>query len=186
MPEPTPFTIALNHYLSLATLIAIVVLVIITIHFLYCFFNKKSSWFFDTLSEWVLVKGFFIALFGTLLSLYYSYGLLYTPCELCWFQRIFLYPQLFIFGLAWWKKDRTILPYSLLLSIVGFLIAIYHHMLQIGYNLYKPCSAIPFSADCAKPLFVEYGFVTFPLMAGVLFGFLIIMTAGTLYIKKRG
>jgi hypothetical protein len=62
-----------------------------------------------------------------------------------------------------------------MLSLIGFAIAVYHHMLQIGYNIYKPCSTAPFAVDCAKPSFIEFGFVTFPLMAVVLFGFLALL-----------
>jgi disulfide bond formation protein DsbB len=84
-----------------------------------------------------------------------------------------MYSQVFIFGYAWYRKERNILPYTLMLSLIGFGIGVYNHMLQIGFDLMKPCSTAPFAVDCSKPSFVEYGFVTFPLMSVVLFGFLI-------------
>ena len=80
-----------------------------------------------------------------------------------------------MFGYAWYKKDYAVLRYSTVFSVVGFAIALYHHMLQIGYDLMKPCSSAPFAVDCAKPSFVEFGFVTFPLMSAVLFGVMIIV-----------
>ena len=84
-----------------------------------------------------------------------------------------MYALFFIFGYAWFRKERVILPYALMLSLIGFAIGVYHHMLQIGFDLMKPCSSAPFAVDCSKPSFIEYGFVTFPLMSVVLFGFLI-------------
>lgn len=125
-----------------------------------------------------------MTLSGAFMTLFYSDYLMYPPCDLCWFQRIFLYPQIVLFGIAWYRKDRGVLPYVGALSLVGLVVAVYHHMLQIGYDMYKPCSSAPFAVDCAKPSFVEYGFVTFPLMAVVLFGFLLLFTIVSVKIKK--
>lgn len=163
----------LNHYLSLATIIAGGALVLLICYVVYRAITKTKCVILDTVAEYILPLGFFITLGGTVMSLFYSDYLNYAPCSLCWYQRVFLYSQVVLFGYAWYKKDRNILPYTLALSIVGGVVAIYHHLLQIGYNVYKPCSSAPFAVDCAKPSFVEYGFVTFPLMAVVLFGFLI-------------
>ena len=77
------------------------------------------------------------------------------------------------------------LRYSAVLSVVGVAIALYHHMLQIGYNLMKPCSSAPFAVDCAKPSFVEFGFVTFPLMSAVLFSILLIVIFIASVLAKR-
>jgi disulfide bond formation protein DsbB len=89
---------------------------------------------------------------------------------------VFLYSQLFIFGLAWYKNDRKIFDYTLLLSIMGFIVATYQSYLQLGYSELLPCPVVASTIDCAKPTFIEYGFVTFPFMAVVLFAFLIILS----------
>ena len=168
----------LNHYLSLATIIGggALILLVCYISFAINFReDRREPVLLKAISEYILPIGFFATLGGTFMSLFYSDYLFYTPCSLCWYQRVFLYAQVFLFGLAWYKKDRNILPYSLLLSVVGFIIALDHHILQIGYNALAPCSTAPFAADCSVPSFIEFGFVTFPLMSVVLFGFLIVM-----------
>lgn len=168
----------LNHYLSIATIIgggALLLLVCYISFAIYFREDRREPKLLKFISENVLPFGFFATLGGALMSLFYSEYLFYAPCSLCWYQRIFLYSQIFLFGLAWYKKDRNILPYSLLLSVVGLIIAIDHHILQIGYNVLAPCSTAPFAVDCSKPSFIEFGFVTFPLMSVVLFGFLIVM-----------
>jgi disulfide bond formation protein DsbB len=71
--------------------------------------------------------GFLISLFATIMSLYYSYYLHIAPCELCWLQRIFIYPQVVLFGMAWYKKDTGIYDYIIFLSGIGLIIATYHH-----------------------------------------------------------
>jgi len=55
-------------------------------------------------------------------------------------------------------------------------VALYQEYLQLGYSELIPCPAISNFADCAKPTFLEYGFITFPFASVVLFGFLILMS----------
>lgn len=164
-----------NHYLSLVTLGGLFVLTLAIVFVFYTFNTKKESNILSRVASHALPLGFFVSLFGMLMSLFYSEYLHIPPCDLCWFQRIFMYSQVFLFGIAWYKKDNGIFIYSLWLSIVGISIGLYHHIMQLGYDVYKPCSTAPFAVDCAKPTFIEYGFVTFPLMAVVLFGFLILL-----------
>lgn len=174
----------LTHFLSLGTIVGAVILLLWVAYTIHLVYQKRGSPLTVMLSKYVLPLGFLISFMGVALSLFYSEVLHYAPCDLCWFQRIFLYPQMFLFGLAWYKKDKAILPYSCMLSVVGFIIALYHHMLQIGFDLLKPCSSAPFAVDCAKPSFIEYGFVTFPFMAVVLFGFLILLVITSVKFKK--
>ncbi len=170
-----PLAGILNHYLSLLALIGAVVLVLWLLVIIYSYFTHKKFNFLSTVSRYGLWFGFLVSLIGTALSLFYSQVIGYEPCELCWFQRIFLYPQVILFAIALLKKDTKIFPYILGLSLVGEFIALYHHMLQLGYDLYKPCSKALFAVSCAKPSFIEYGFVSFPFMGAVSFGALILI-----------
>ena len=67
-----------------------------------------------------------VALVATLGSLYYSEVRLFLPCELCWYQRIFMYPQAVILGLALWRQDFGVWPYSLALSLLGGSVSVLH------------------------------------------------------------
>lgn len=60
-----------------------------------------------------------IAVVATAGSLYYSEVLGYTPCELCWIQRIFMYPLVVVFGVAAVKKDTAVALPGLFLSGIG-------------------------------------------------------------------
>jgi disulfide bond formation protein DsbB len=181
MLENTALIASSNHLFALLSLIGLVFIVIWIIDLIVIAMWvptwKKSM--FAWVTRYALPLGFFVALFAMLGSLYYSYYLHIAACELCWFARIFVYSQVFIFGLAWYKNDRRIFDYIMLLSGVGMLIGLYHHYLQLGYDLYKPCASIPFAADCSVPTFIEYGFITYPLMGVVTFGilFLLALTA---------
>ncbi|MGR5922655.1 disulfide bond formation protein B [Bacillus pacificus] len=46
----------------------------------------------------------FISLIATCGSLYFSEILGFTPCNLCWYQRIFMYPLIFLIIIAMIKR----------------------------------------------------------------------------------
>ena len=98
-------------------------------------------------------------------SLYIEYGMNLPPCLMCWWQRIFLYPTALISGIAFSKnaKFSEIADYVLGLSILGSLVALYQHLLQMMPTnpLLVPCDA---TGDCAVRSVFELGFVTLPWM----------------------
>jgi disulfide bond formation protein DsbB len=184
MQEHPAYADTLNYYLSLATIIGAVFVVLFFIAVMYLSYKKDVEKYAKCLGDYIFPLGFFVTLGGTALTLFYQYILHYEPCDLCWYQRVFLYPQVLLFAYAWYKKDRAVLPYALVLSVTGFVVALYHHALQVGFDLMKPCSTAPFAVNCSKPSFIEFGFVTFPFMAVVLFGFLSLIYITVLKLKK--
>ena len=74
--------------------------------------------------------GFVTALIATLGSLFFSEILHLPPCVLCWYQRILMYPLVWIIAVGIIKKDKNLALYVLPLSIIGSLIALYHTLLQ--------------------------------------------------------
>ncbi|MCL6604756.1 MAG: disulfide bond formation protein B [Paenibacillus sp.] len=101
-------------------------------------------------------------------SLYLSEVLKYEPCKLCWFQRIFMYPQLFLLGIATYRNDKRIIPYVLPLSLIGGSISIYHYAKQKipALNEILPCSI---GVPCNKDYLNFFGFITIPLLALIAF-----------------
>ena len=116
---------------------------------------------------------FFISLASVGISLFYSEILGFIPCGLCWLQRIFLYPQVILAGIAWYKKDNIIADYLIALSGAGALVALYQHYLQMGGSAFIPCPAVGPSIDCAQRFLFEFGYITFPLMSFSVFVFII-------------
>lgn len=111
-----------------------------------------------------------LSVLASLITLYYSEILGLVPCGLCWLERTMLYPSAIMLSVAAYLKDRSILRYVLILSIIGAVIALYHHYLQVGGTSVLPCPASG-NGDCAKRVIFEFGFVTFPLMAFAIFFF---------------
>lgn len=120
-----------------------------------------------------LLFSFLVALVSMASSLFYSEIARFVPCLLCWWQRIFLFPQVFILGLALWKKNKNIGAYSILLSIIGGVFAAYHSYLQFGGSPLVPCSANGIAASCTQRYFLEFSYVSIPTMA--LTGFIMII-----------
>jgi disulfide bond formation protein DsbB len=121
----------------------------------------------------ILVLGFLTALAALVSSLTYSNIIGFPPCLLCWYSRIFFYPQLFLFGMAFWKKDFKIIDYALVLTAIGTLISLYHVISEnIGYSV-LPCEAS--GPSCLIKYVYEYGFITIPVMGLVGFGSLLLM-----------
>lgn len=119
----------------------------------------------------------FVLLFSAVaaaLTLVYSEVFGLVPCGLCWMQRVFLYPQIVVAGLALAYRDRTYAPlYLVWLSVIGLVIALYQHYLQMGGGSFLPCPAA--AGDCAQRIVFEFGFITFPFMAATLFAFNIVV-----------
>lgn len=122
-----------------------------------------------------LLFGFIVALICTLGSLFYSEIAHFTPCTLCWYQRVFMYPQAIILAIAYAKKDRHAVLYSIVMSMLGAGIALYHYLLQINViGEILPCTTVGYSVSCAEKFVMTFGYITIPLMS--LSGFLLILS----------
>lgn len=166
----------LNTYIPIGVLIAFILLVLIFVLYFYKRKTKKKSKILKLLSSYSLLIGFLLTLFGTIMSLIYSDFLNIPPCGLCWFQRIFLYSQLVLFTVAYLKNDKKVFKYTLSLSVVGALFSAYHSYIQLGFDSSLPCPSTSGMADCAEPLFLSFGFVTFPFASLTVFLFLILLS----------
>jgi len=176
-PEKQQVFLSLNYNVSLLTIVLGIFLLIWIISLVYFSKRKKECEKFSSIFKYSLPIGFFVSLVASLITLYYSDILGVLPCGLCWFQRVSLYAMVLIFGLAWLRNDKNIFPYVLVLSIFGEIISLYHHYLQMGYSELLPCPVVASTIDCAKPTFIEFGFITFPFMAVILFIFFILLAS---------
>ena len=54
------------------------------------------------------------------------------PCDLCWFQRSFMFPLAVVLGVAIWNVDVMVWKYAAPLAGFGAIIAPYQTLLYIG------------------------------------------------------
>ena len=134
-------------------------------------YTKLLSYIDKNLLEWA----FFISSSATMASLILSNILRYVPCELCWFQRILMFPLPFIFAVALLRRDKLVYLYALPLIILGSIIALYQSLLQ--WNVLSETSATCSltNISCGEPIINWLGFLTIPfgsLLSFVLLGWL--------------
>ena len=77
------------------------------------------------------ILAFLVALTAMCGSLSYQFLLKLTPCDLCWFQRIFMYPLSFIIAISLLKKTENVHIYVMPLCVIGAFIAAYHYYIQV-------------------------------------------------------
>lgn len=118
----------------------------------------------------LLALAWLVALVATLGSLYYSEVRNFIPCTLCWYQRIAMYPLVFLLGMATWRNDAGIRPYALTLSLLGLFWSSYHLL-----ELWVPGLA-PNVCKGPIPCNVEY-MPSFPIPLQAWIAFLLISMA---------
>jgi len=112
-----------------------------------------------------LFLAWLISLIAMILSLYSTYVLNISPCPLCWFQRVCLYPLVIILGIAAFKDDSFIVPYIVALPVIGFLFALYQYLEQMipGFAPIQLCRAN--GVPCSTIHFQWLGFITYPFLS---------------------
>ncbi len=174
----TRFAEHVNFIASLGTVAIQVLTLGLIVIWLVARFGKQTEtvkWareFLAKVGSYALIGGFLVAITSVTISLVYSNVIGFEPCELCWIQRIFLYPQAIILGLALWKKTKDAATYCLALSIIGLLVAGYHYYGQTFNPGALPACAAGGGVSCAVRFFVEFGYITIPLMSFTAFLFL--------------
>jgi len=165
----------INKLLAVCVIGAQIFIVLIILYFI--FFKKNYLAIHKLLSKNGIRLSFIVALTAALGSLFYSNVAGFTPCELCWFQRIFMYPEVIILGLALLKKDEKIVDYALILAVIGWVISVYHN-----YIYFKGLSSTVcrIGESCITPYVTEFGYITIPMMALTAFSLIIVF----LYAKR--
>ncbi|MEI8230275.1 MAG: disulfide bond formation protein B [Candidatus Peregrinibacteria bacterium] len=146
---------------------------------------KKVCYLIPLFQKHGLVILFIIATIATCGSLYFSEIAGFPPCKLCWFQRIFMYAQVPLLLLALNKRDRSIAPYILLLSILGIIFSTWHYSEQIYYNIHPEAitSCDPTGVSCVNFQILAFGYITIPLMAFT--AFLMNIAVSVTMIKRK-
>ena len=94
--------------------------------------KKKAS--SETIEpDWMLLFAAWIMATGaTVTSLFFSEVMQVPVCELCWYQRIVMYPLVPILALGLFPHDPKVVRYALPLVAIGWLTALFHVLLVAG------------------------------------------------------
>jgi len=124
--------------------------------------RAKLRTFFANYGRLIL---FVLSLAAMLATLWMQYYGNLSPCLMCWWQRICMYPLVLISGIAILKNTalNEVADYILGLSIIGAGIALYQHLLQmLPQGALIPCDA---ANECGVRSVFEFGYITIPWMA---------------------
>ncbi|MDF2466444.1 MAG: disulfide bond formation protein DsbB [Ramlibacter sp.] len=114
---------------------------------------------------WGLVfAAWLVAAVSTLGALFLGEVMGFAPCVLCWYQRIFMFPLVFVLAMGLFPLDAKVVRYAFPLAAAGWLIAAYHVLLVAGII---PESATPCTqgVPCGQVQVAWFGFVTIPLLS---------------------
>lgn len=122
-----------------------------------------------------------VSFVATLGSLYFSEIREFEPCELCWFQRIFMYPIVLISLIAYIQKNAKIAITTLVFSCIGGAISLYHYGIQKLEFLTETapsCGRVP----CTGQYINWLGFITIPFLALTAF---VLILGTSIYMLKQ-
>lgn len=129
---------------------------------------------------------FIVAFLSAAGSLYFSEIMLLEPCKLCWYQRILMYPLVVLNAVAIMRKEARFYAYNLVLSVPGFLIAVYHYVIQMrgeAVTGFAACTAG--GKSCTEIDWTVGGFLTIPLLSALAFLFVTLLNLVGLFLARK-
>lgn len=132
--------------------------------------------------DWNLLFACWLIASGAALgSLFFSDVMGFTPCVLCWYQRIALFPLVLILPMGLFPFDAKAVKFALPLTVAGLLTAVYHNLLYAGFipKSIQPCTQ---GVPCTEKYIELFGFLSIPLLSLLAFA---AMTALLIIIKRR-
>jgi disulfide bond formation protein DsbB len=118
----------------------------------------------STVAPQSVLFAWIVATVTTLGSLYYSEHAGFVPCELCWYQRILMYPLVLVLGVALLRRDRAVWITALVFVGIGAPLSLYHWLVE-RVPAFEESSSCSVTVPCSTPWFEKLGFVTLAWMA---------------------
>ncbi len=130
--------------------------------------------------KYSLYSAWLLSCIGVLVSLYFSEILHHPPCNLCWYQRIALFPLALVLGIATYTGDLKVIRYALPLAIVGLCFALYQVALQEipDWNPLELCGAGP---SCSDKIDIGLGPISIPMLSSGCFLCISLLMIGAWY-----
>jgi disulfide bond formation protein DsbB len=129
-----------------------------------------------------LWAAFLVAAIATGGSLFFSEVAHFVPCELCWYQRICMYPLSILTLFLAYHRDHRAARYLLPLPVVGACVSTYHLLIENKVITEPTQCLISAPGGCATKWVNEFGYITIPTLAltafVLLIGFLALALAG--------
>ena len=155
----------------------IVVLVVFVVAAAGVGITRPLEWLRAALWGYELWAAFVVSSIATGGSLFFSEIAGFVPCELCWYQRICMYPLSIITLLAAIRGDFRVARYLLPLPIVGAFISVYHILVENRVVGQSTACLVSAPGGCATKWINQFGYITIPTLALTAFVLLIELLA---------
>jgi disulfide bond formation protein DsbB len=125
-----------------------------------------------TFVAWLIASG------STLGSLFFGEVMGFTPCVLCWYQRIAMFPLVLVLAAGLFPFDPRVVRSALPLAVAGLGLALFHLALIAGWipQAMKPCQQ---GVPCTDVQAVWFGFMTIPLLSAISFSLIALLLLAT-------
>ena len=137
----------------------------------------------DALGPSALTLAAVIAVVTTAGSLYLSEVAHFPPCQLCWYQRIGMYPLAIVLPIAALRRDTRAWIYPLALALCALPISVYHVLLERYPSL--EAGTCDVTNPCSIVWVRHFGFVTIPYMAASAFAAIAVAMGLTAHARRK-
>ncbi|MGD9968653.1 MAG: disulfide bond formation protein B [Hyphomonadaceae bacterium] len=120
-------------------------------------------------TSWLLIAAWVVSLAATLGALFIGEVMGQAPCNLCWYQRIFMFPLALILLAACLKQDTNIWRYAFPLVAAGFGFALYHSLHYVGI-IPEPIVQCGVGPSCSSAGMSLFGWLPIPFLSLAAFG----------------
>jgi len=128
----------------------------------------------EFLSENAVTLSTAVAVLATATSLYLSEVAGLTPCRLCWFQRMAMYPLALIIPLAGsFGSRKDVARAGLAVAGVGIVVSLYHIQLQAFPEQSSFCEA---SNPCTSSPMKAFDLLSIPQLTAVSFAIILVLS----------
>lgn len=140
--------------------------------------SHQAKKFLEAVAPSALVLAALISVATMAGSLYFSEIANYTPCKLCWYQRIAAFSLALVLPGVAWKRDTKAALCLLPLPAAGIVVSTYHWVIEHYPNIKS--SSCEITAPCTAIWFEKFGFLTLSSMAWISFATTITLIAVSL------
>lgn len=110
-----------------------------------------------------LFLAWLLSMIATIGSLYFSEIRHWTPCNICWYQRICLFPLVIILGIAAYRNDRRIGTYVFFQVLAGAFLALYQLVQGHLPHMFSTVLCGP-ESSCVENQFTLFSWISLPLL----------------------
>jgi len=125
---------------------------------------------------------FLVAALATTGSLFFSEVAHFTPCALCWYERICMYSLAILTLIAAARGGRRAARWLLPVPVIGAGLSVYHVLIENGLAPQFMACLLSLPGGCGMKWIDEFGFMTIPTLAltgfALIVAFLLFAAAG--------